>query len=59
MKALQTVFKFSFAVGFVGFLASEILDLVYAFTRKHGAQLANTITQRTLQAISPHFVLAR
>ena len=59
MKALQALFKFSFAVGFTGFLATEILDLVYTFTRKHGAQLANNIVQRILQATSPHFVLAR
>ena len=59
MQALQSLWKFSFAVAFAGFLATEILDLVYQFTRKHGAQLANNIIQRTLQATSPHFVLAR
>ena len=59
MKALQMAYTTTFTLGFLGFLSSEILDLVCLYNPTRGARLANKLIQRSLQALMPHFVFAR
>ena len=59
MKALQTAYQATFILGFLGFVSSEILDLVCMYQPSRGARLANQLIQRSLQAVLPHFVFAR
>ena len=59
MKALQWINSLLLLSGYIGFLATWILDIVYLLTSKSGVNLANKITQRVLRVIFPHFNLAR
>ncbi len=59
MKALQWINSLLLLSGYIGFLATWILDIVYLLTSKSGVKLANKITQRVLRVVFPHFNLAR
>lgn len=59
MKAMQRINSLVLLSGYLGFLATWILDIVYLFTQKSGVHLANIITQRVLRIFFPHFNLAR
>lgn len=59
MKALSWINKVMLLSGYIGFLATWILDIIYALNRKSGVHLANVITQRVLRVLFPHFNLAR
>ena len=59
MKALQWINSLLLLSGYIGFLATWILDIVYLLTSKSGVHLANKITQQVLRVVFPHFNLAR
>lgn len=59
MKALQRINSISLLFGYLGFLATWILEAIYTFTRKSGVHTADVITSHILRIISPHFNLAR
>ena len=59
MKALQYINTGAFLVGYLGFLATFILDQIYTYFRVAGVVRPNNIVKHTLRAVSPHFNLAR
>ena len=59
MKALQYINTGAFLVGYLGFLATFILDQIYTYFRVAGVVRPNSIVKHTLRAVSPHFNLAR
>ena len=59
MKALQWINSLLLLSGYLGFLATWILDQLYVVTHKAGLATANRITQRVLRILFPHFNLAR
>ena len=59
MKALQRINSVALLFGYLGFLATWILEAIYTFTRKSGVHTANIVTSRILRLVSPHFNLAR
>jgi len=59
MRALQWINSLLLLSGYLGFLATWILDVIYLFTQKSGVRLANNITRRVLRLFFPHFNLAR
>ena len=59
MKALQWINSLLLLSGYLGFLATWILDQLYVVTHKAGLATANRITQRVLRTLFPHFNLAR
>ena len=59
MKALQWINSLLLLSGYLGFLATWILDQLYVVTHKPGLRTANRITQRVLRTLFPHFNLAR
>ena len=59
MKALQIMNTILFLSGYLGFLASWILDMLFMFMHKPAIHKANQITQHILRTVSPHFNLAR
>lgn len=59
MKALQWINSLLLLSGYIGFLATWILDIIYTLNHKSGIHLANLITQRVLRVLFPHFNLAR
>ena len=59
MKAFQRISTYTFLIGYVGFLATWILDTVAMVTFKPGVKHANRLTKLVLRTISPHFALAR
>eukprot|EP00891_Asterochloris_glomerata_P006032 jgi/Astpho2/6032/e_gw1.00084.157.1_t len=59
MKALQYINTGAFLVGYLGFLATFILDQIYTYFRVAGVVRPNSIVKHTLRTVSPHFNLAR
>ena len=59
MKALQYINTGAFLVGYLGFLATFILDQIYLYFRVAGVVRPNNIVKHTLRTMSPHFNLAR
>lgn len=59
MKALQRINSLSLLCGYLGFLTTWILDVVYMLLHRGGVRTANLVTQRILRLLSPHFNLAR
>lgn len=59
MKAAQQLTVAGYLVGFLGFLATWILDEVGIYLGKQGAKKASHITQIILRAIAPHFLVSR
>ena len=59
MIALQRVNSYSFLLGYLGFLASWILDTVYALLRRSAVKTVNDGIKSVLMVLSPHYNLAR
>ena len=59
MKALQWISSLYFLSGFLGFMATWILDVVYYVTHTAAVDTANLVTKRILRLFFPHFNLAR
>ena len=59
MKALQRINSIALLFGYLGFLATWILEAIYTFTQKAGVHTADVVTSRILRLVSPHFNLAR
>ncbi len=59
MLALQRINSYTFLVGYLGFLATWILDTVYSLLHRTGVKATDDAIKNTLRAISPHYALAR
>ncbi|BDA45751.1 probable ATP-binding cassette sub-family A member 3 [Coccomyxa sp. Obi] len=59
MLALQRINSYTFLVGYLGFLATWILDTVYSLLHRAGVKATDDAIKTTLRAISPHYALAR
>ena len=59
MKALQRINSVSFLLGYLGFLASWILDTIYALLHRSAIKTANDGLKSVLMVLSPHYNLAR
>ncbi len=55
----QVLNTFYFLVGYLGFLATWIMDTIFLFVRNATLDWYNRVTSHCLRAASPHFVLAR
>lgn len=59
MAALQRLNTIYFLVGYLGFLATWLLDVLYMFQHWSEVQALATALKAGLQATSPHYCLAR
>ena len=59
MKALQRINSVYFLAGYLGFLATWILDTIYALLHRSGVKAASEAVEAVLRALSPHYNLAR
>lgn len=59
MLALQRINSYTFLVGYLGFLATWILDTVYSLLHRAGVKATDDAIKTTLRAMSPHYALAR
>ena len=59
MVALQRINSYSFLLGYLGFLASWILDTVYSLMHKVAVKTANDSLKSVVMVLSPHYNLAR
>ena len=59
MVALQRINSYSFLLGYLGFLASWILDTVYSLLHKAAVKTANDSLKSVVMVLSPHSNLAR
>lgn len=59
MLALQRINSYTFLVGYLGFLATWILDTVYSLLHRAGVKATDDGLKAGLRAVSPHFALAR
>lgn len=59
MKALQRINSYSFLVGYLGFLATWIMDTIYSLLHRPGVKATDDAIKRVLRAVSPHYALAR
>jgi len=59
MLALQRINSYTFLVGYLGFLATWILDTVYSLLHRTGVKATDDAIKTSLRALSPHYTLAR
>lgn len=59
MLALQRINSYTFLVGYLGFLATWILDTVYSLLHRAGVKATDDGLKAALRAVSPHYALAR
>ncbi len=59
MKALQRINSYSFLLGYLGFLASWILDTVYELLHRPAVKNVNDGLKSVVMLLSPHYNLAR
>jgi len=59
MKALQRINSYSFLLGYLGFLASWILDTVYELLHRSAVKNVNDGLKSVVMVLSPHYNLAR
>lgn len=59
MKALQRINSYSFLLGYLGFLASWILDTIYSLLHRSAVKAVNDGLKSILVVLSPHYNLAR
>lgn len=59
MTALQRINSYSFLLGYLGFLASWILDTIYALLHRAAVNTANNAIKSVVMLLSPHYNLAR
>ena len=59
MVALQRINSYSFLLGYLGFLASWILDTIYSLLHRSAVKTANDGIKSVLMVLSPHYNLAR
>ena len=59
MKALARINSAYFLAGYLGFLATWILDTIYSLLHKAGVKAASDAVAAVLRALSPHYNLAR
>ena len=59
MLALQRINSYTFLVGYLGFLATWILDTVYYLLHRAGVKATDDGLKTVLRAVSPHYALAR
>lgn len=59
VKALGRLNIGYFLVGFLGFLTTWILDMIYMFLRKQAVKHPNEIIKALFSAFAPHYLLSR
>ena len=59
MKALGRLNITYFLVGFLGFLTTWILDMIYMFLHKEGVLRPNQIIKGVFSTFGPHYLLSR
>lgn len=59
VKALGRLNIGYFLVGFLGFLTTWILDMIYMFLRKEAVKRPNEIVKALFSAFAPHYLLSR
>ena len=59
VKALGRLNIGYFLVGFLGFLTTWILDMIYMFLRKEAVKHPNQIIKALFSAFAPHYLLSR
>jgi hypothetical protein len=59
MRALQRINSGCFLAGYLGFLATFLLDTIYALLHKPGVKAASDSVKGVLRVLSPHYNLAR
>ena len=59
MKALGRLNIAYFLVGFLGFLTTWILDMIYMFLHKEGVLRPNQIIKGVFSTFGPHYLLSR
>ena len=59
VKALGRLNIGYFLVGFLGFLTTWILDMIYMFLRKEAVRRPNQIVKALFSAFTPHYLLSR
>eukprot|EP00887_Chlorella_sp_A99_P005937 scaffold29.g5937.t1 len=59
MKAMQRITTLYFCTGFLGFLSTWMLDLIYRFLHQPSVHRTSLILKGILQLLSPHFCLCQ
>ena len=59
MKALQRINSYSFLLGYLGFLASWILDTIFSLLHRSAVKAVDDGLKSVLIVLSPHYNLAR
>ena len=59
MRALQRINSMCFLAGYLGFLATFLLDTIYQLLHKPGVKATADAVEAVLRALSPHYNLAR
>lgn len=59
VKALGRLNIGYFLVGFLGFLTTWILDMIYMFLRKEAVKHPNQIIKALFRTFAPHYLLSR
>lgn len=59
MRALQRINSVTFLAGYLGFLATFLLDTIYQLLHKAGVKATSDAVKAVLRALSPHYNLAR